>query len=622
MLQREDLAKDGSGEIMEREVPGGLALGTTPLRYELLDNLSETGVSTVEPRPEWLATISAGYKKKVTSKDGKTFEIPVVERDGIIHIQDGDELKAPGLARALEEGGGKKLTIAFTADPIIRSDGFVDVSPLIVQRLVKYSRTSLEVFGDATKLTEVKTRKTGTDTAEAIFSTHYVGSKEYAALVKTCKPETSVLFVLVRGVSEDRPRMYWPDTFGCYRIRFTGRNSGRSIVGKIIETLPFTGGHVLGIPFELTLGTRNVAGNDPKLGWARHDIPIWQIGMALPPGADMDPRLFRKVVDRSISEGQILRSLPAPTYTVEHALLEAPRVVDDEEAPEEPDVKALEGLMSNDPPCDPATYRGSWHSGVKDDALLSTEDGRHAFVKRFTAELWKDQPEKQTESLERFLSIARESEASKLIAKMSEVLGQLSAQRMAKRNQAGTKAAAPPSGPAVAPPPTKPAEPTPPPSDPEPEPPTAGDDAPAPAAEDGAPDPGDMGEPSFTAEEAAAETSLQHPDGLTDEERQTLADMAEFDRKMEEATEGQFREVPADPPAAQDAPEEPTTASEAPAAPSAPPKLATEEQKANLERHARPSQLRNIDWTTFTYDEADMLLESIGAPRAARGAKK
>lgn len=619
MIKRDDLAENGSGDIIEREVPGGLALGV-PLRYELLDNLSETGVSTVEPRPEWLATISAGYKKKVQGRDGKEFEIPVVERDGIIHIQDGDELKAPGLVRALEEGGGKKLTIAFTADPIIRSDGFVDVSPLIVQRLVRYSRTALEVFGDATKLTHVTTEKTGSDTAKAVFNTHYVGSKEYAALVKTCKPETSVLFVLVRGVAEDRPRMYWPDTFGCYRIRFTGRNSGRSIVGKIIETLPFTGGHVLGIPFELTLGTRNVAGNDPKLGWARHDIPIWQIGMALPPGAEMEPRLFRKVVDRSISEGQILRSLPAPTYTVEHALLEAPRVIDDEYDDESSiDAAALEGLMSNDPPCDAVSYRGAWHSGVKDDVLLSTEEGRHAFVKRFTSELWKDQPEKQTESLERFLSIARESEASKLIAKMSEVLGALAAQRMAKRNQAGQpKAGAAPSGPAVAPPPTRP-EPTPPPSDPEPEPPTAGS-APAPAAEDQAPDPGDMGEPTMTAEDLATE-GLQ-PDGLSAEERQTLADMQEFDQKPDEATEGQFREVPEDPPAAQETRDEPTTAAEAPAAPIAPPKLATEDQKANLERHARPSQLRNIDWTTFTYDEADMLLESIGAPRAARGAKK
>lgn len=531
MIRRDDVTSDG--EIIESP-PAPLDLNTynVPREFKILDPTAEMGVVSVEPRPEWIATISADFKKQ--NDKGQSY--PAVERGGIIHIPNQeDEARAPDLVAALKATEGRSLTIAFCSD---------DINEIIVQRFVRYSSASLDVFGDETKLTHVTaTAKQGDKQASIQYNQVYAGTREYAELVKTCKAETSVLFALAEWTPEGEPRMVWSNTFGRYRIRFTGRNSIRSILGKLTEVLPLTKGRILGIPWELTLGYRDVVGPDPVKGWARHNIPVWQIAFKVPGGIKIDPLRLNTVVQRAALNAQPLRALPAPQYTIEHALLEAPMDLEDL------DSMNLDKLMDPIPHCDVENYRKTWHGMVGKDPLLSTTEGRHKFVAKFTADRWPDAPARHTNSLEQFLADANEEEASALIAKAGEVLGQLENQRRAARMSTSPKPA-----------------------------------------------------------ETKSETP--EPDRTTAEpEPEPPASNEPIDGSFTEMPE----EPEAPPPAEPDEPDEPPSDSTSTEGPKEEPaRLATDKQKQSIMDYAPPSRRASLDFDTLTFDEAALLLDEMG----------
>lgn len=567
MIRREDVDLD-SGLIDDepqgidlRPQPGAVGY-SIPREFRILDPTAPGGVVTVEPRPEWLATISAGYKVK-NDKGG----YPAVSRDGTIHIPDDKDIeRAPELAAALKATGGKSLTIAFCSD---------DLNNNIVQRFVHYSASSLDIFGDETSLTHVTaTAKTGDKQASLRFEKVYAGSEEYARLAGMCKAETSVLFALAEWTPQGEPRMVWTGGFGRYRIRFTSRNSLQNILSYLMNTLmPLTKGCLAGIPLELTLGYRDVAGPDPVKGWARHNIPIWELRLKVPGGLKVDPFKLKRVVNVAAINAAPLRALPPPSYTVEHALLSAP------ESPEEDldTIDLTEALARTDPPCDAEHYRKHWHAMVADDPLLSTEKGRHQFVAKFTATRWPDSPHRHTESLEAFLGgnaekhipPASESEASDMLAQGGETMTALKKQRQARRDQSGQRQAS-----------TTTVEPEP-----------------------------DKGPPSTEPDSALVPSETPSE---PEQETPIAAQEAE-PAASEQPVEGEFHE---EEPSASDSSPSNEEQKEEPAGP-APELLATEKQKQEIRDYAPPLIRNAIDFDTITFDEAALTLESIG-----RGGKR
>jgi len=413
MLSRRDV-DPATGEVH----PATTAPYTrTPFR--ILDPTSETAVAPQTARLDWIASVSAGYKKKET-RNGKEIEYPVVSRDGTIYMSEADQKKAPGLAAALAARGGKSLGIAFTSD---------NLEEVALQRLVAYTAGSVKVFGDDQALTEVTLQvdDRGRD-APALFTKYPVGSPDFARLRKMCKAETHIIFILVEW-DGTTPQYafpdYWPNR---YSIRFTGRHSARAIIGKLEQILDGTGGRLAGLPFELNLEYHDVLGPDGK----RHKIPVWALNMRIP-GVDVLKLSFdqiREFTSTQLDRGRQLRALPAPRYEIEQALLEAPLAVDDEAAEPAPPVSdaAVDAIMS-DPPCAEAHYRAAFFGAVH-GTQYDSDNGRAELVGEYTMATFQDQPTRWTESLASFLQgstvdaipPATEREASGFIAWVGEQL--------------------------------------------------------------------------------------------------------------------------------------------------------------------------------------------------------
>lgn len=348
--------------------------------FRILDTYADEPSIIAPSRPDWLATISAGRK---VEKNGQ--KIPEVSRDGTIYVS-GDTERSAGLREVLAANGGKHLTITFPYDDL---DGF------IIQRFTRRSATALEVYGDASSLTEIK---------NGVHSTFYPGDPQYKALKATCKVETSVLFGLCRWVGmQSRP--YFPDGFGWYRFRFTSRNSLRSIVGKLQEvTERITRGHIAGLPWELSITYRDVAGPDGR----NRNIPIWSIDFKPPQTIELSSGNLSGLLRSSLAEGQKLKLLDAPDYTLTDAASE-----DEDFDLDVPAEAAVETLTSSDPPCDPRYWENIWFSTVRDTRFQSDE-ARADFLRAYTRGAHT--------SLSEFLAEATEAEASGLVADVVRVI--------------------------------------------------------------------------------------------------------------------------------------------------------------------------------------------------------
>lgn len=355
------------------------------------------GVSDEAPRVESIATISAGFRAQ---GNGDRPGAPQRSRDGTIYLHDATG-RAAGLKRALERTGSKALTIAFPFD---------DPSLFIHCRFMRYSASALEAFGDETHLMVGSPR--GFVRVEA-------GTEEYKRQLATCKVSVSVYFCLAEW-TKDGPEIVFPDGVGAYyRLRFTSRHSLRSILSGLKTVGQFTSGRIAGVPFDLTIDSREVAGPDGK----KRTIPVWTIAMRPSGGLRLSSGNFSEVMGMALEQGAALM-LPAPSApTLDSVLVDGPdddlddaviegisREVTDE------DVR----LIERGGRCNVEHYRNYWHSVVR-GSRLDNQDGRAAFI--------RDQSGGRTESLMDYLCTLTDKEAARFIETVDTVLRSEQSQR-------------------------------------------------------------------------------------------------------------------------------------------------------------------------------------------------
>lgn len=363
-----------STALAERPQQQGNVLAMQPHSYEfkMLDTYSPTGVTEIPASSaDAIATISAGQK----SDKG----YPTASKDGRIVLHD-PEGRAPGLRQALEFTGYKSLTITFPWD---------DPNLFIRQSFTLYSQTSLLIYGDAKQITDAR------DGQRRIYQ---AGTPQYLEALQQCKVSTFVFFHLARW-TEHGAEVDMPDGWGYYRLRFTSRNSLRSILSSIQTVMRRTRGQIAGLPFELSIGYRDV----PDAKNQRRTVAVWNCIVRPPEGFMLDSGSFRDVVQKSLDAGKMLE-LPAPTDEQIVAALEAGPDPDLDEITEAEVEQIQQGGI-----CDVAHYRRRWFATVKDSHLAS-DKARAFYLSEYT--------DGNYESLSAFLETLSDEEASDFLTEV------------------------------------------------------------------------------------------------------------------------------------------------------------------------------------------------------------
>jgi hypothetical protein len=244
-----------------------------------------------EARPDFIACISAGFKNAAGN--------PEVSRDGTIHISDPSD-RAPGLAAALAEGGGKVLTITLPSDRL--GDCFF-------QHYRKEGKSRLEAHGDANGITTIA--------ADGSRQFYPAGSPEFKRIVedKATKVTYEIAFFLARwdlSTGTPRPEVYWPDGLGAYRVRSTSPKTANNFLACIRQLSARTGGPVAGFPLEVRLIYPKVA--DPT--GTKRAVPLFSFTVKPPGGVVMDAGAFRAIALDSaalLPSTAIAALPPAPT---------------------------------------------------------------------------------------------------------------------------------------------------------------------------------------------------------------------------------------------------------------------------------------------------------------------
>lgn len=268
------------------------------------------GAVVEAPRADALATISAGYK----NQQG----YPVVSRDGTIYVSGGEN--APGLVKALAERGNKSLTIALAHD---------DPADSFQQYFAKHSQTRLEARATADLAVVIHQRETGRKDRQGkpIYDTERetVRADEdparFAMLVAEMKVQSSLYFALARWTN-GQPELYFPDGLGLYRLRFTSLNSAESIKAQLAYVAELTGGRVAGVPLELSLVYRDVAGPDGS----KRNVPIWRLVLRPPDEIALVPERVASILQRGIQQAQQLAIAAPRAESVEIAEVEGPDI--------------------------------------------------------------------------------------------------------------------------------------------------------------------------------------------------------------------------------------------------------------------------------------------------------
>lgn len=299
-----------------------------------------------------LASISAGDR----GEDG----YPRASKDGTIVLHDPEGL-APGLAEMLKAANGKRLTVALP---------FNDLRVCYSERYKRYSRSRLEVYGDAKSITEILVeRKEGKNGRETLIAkghqSYPFGTEEYRRLAETCQIERRLLFILARWDGR-RVQLLWPDGFGVYVLKTTSRHSAQSLIGSIELVRTLSRGRLQGVPFDLFLSYPEVA----RPTGERTKVPVWRALLRPPDGMMLDGATFGEVVGRGLQAVQQLQALPAPAEeTLEDAL-------------QEPTAEELALVESGDA-ADQARWRKRFHA-IADGTWYETEEGRAAFLWFYT----------------------------------------------------------------------------------------------------------------------------------------------------------------------------------------------------------------------------------------------
>ena len=248
---------------------------------------------------------------------------------------------------------------------------------------------------------------------EAVRKFHPVGSDKYAEAVEKCKVQTSFYFVLARWDEQGNPKLVFPDGLGFYRLRFTSLNSAENIRSQLayIASLPLTGGRIAGIPLELSIDYRDVAGPDGS----RRNVPVWTLVLRPPSTIELDVAATTRILESGMEQAKGL-ALPMPRLeTFEDAESEGPdidldrvdviegeaRTVSADEA------RHLRGGGRADPDWLIRNYfAGAGRTSLRDD------EGREAFLLAFTGG--------RTGSLSEFAATASRRESEDLLKALAE----------------------------------------------------------------------------------------------------------------------------------------------------------------------------------------------------------
>ena len=381
---------------LARQQPGGQLATSSPTSaidsFRVLD-VYAGGVSDEAPRVEAIATISAGYRAR---GDGNRPGNPQRSTDGTIFLHDATG-RAPGLARALEQTGKKRLTIAFPFD---------DPAKFIHCRFMRYSATELQAFGDETHLMILVPGKG--------YERHEAGSAHYQDVLPGCKVSVSVYFCLAEW-GPDGPEIVFPDGVGAYyRLRFTSRHSLRSILAGLRSIGQFTQGRIAGVPFDLAIDYREVADATGK----KRTIPVWTIATKPPGGKRLTSRNFSETMAYALDQGAALM-LPAPTPPIlEDALAEPPYDDLDEMIVEgvivEPSDREI-ALIQRGGRCNEAHWRAMFFSAVRNTEFDGDESpARAGWLREYT--------KGRTDSLACALHWSTEKEAQALVVAANDEL--------------------------------------------------------------------------------------------------------------------------------------------------------------------------------------------------------
>jgi len=392
---------------LEREIA---PLPTEPFRR--LDPYAG-GISDEATRVVPLALISAGYRGP--DRDGHR-GLPRASRaedEQQIHLHE-NMGPTPGIRAILERNQWKFLTIAFPLD---------DPRSYVNQLFTRYSASRLEAYGDATQITYIDARRQTLEAnnGQPLHRVFPSGSPEYERLVRSCKAESRIHFVLAEWTEDGGSRIVFPDGLGVYAIRTTSRHSVRNLLGSIAFTSTFTHGRIAGLPFKLQIVHRpNVSGPDGTM----RQIPVWSIVTTPPEGISLSSRTFREVATAALREGAQLM-LPAPAVpTLEELEADGPPEVEVDE-PTEEQMLALEAGGR----ADQAHWTRTWHAMARGVTWqhgdrtydLTSDAGRAAFIFQHT--------EARTGSLSAFLQTATEEQAAGLIAALGQARTQMNARR-------------------------------------------------------------------------------------------------------------------------------------------------------------------------------------------------
>jgi hypothetical protein len=331
-----------------------LAQPGTVVPMQRLDPFAQGGIAAQPGRLAPLAIVSLGYRQ--TPKHDGELGLPRATRredEKWLHLHDPDG-RAPGLAEVLRDGAHRRLTIAFPLD---------EPQAFIQQTFVRWSASALEVYGDATGLRVIDAR----DQKNPKHTLVPTGHPEFDRIVKTCKAETRIYFALAEWLptaegAEPQSRVLFPDGFGFYCFKTSGRHSAAEIIGYLESFRTFTRGRLAGIPFDLVVNFREVVGPDGK----KRVVPVGNIVARPPAQTVLDSKTFRVLATAGLEEGRNLQlpALPSP----EELAHEGPPELEDD-VPE----GAVRRLAAGDFPCDYQLVVKTWHAMVRGTPLEADE---------------------------------------------------------------------------------------------------------------------------------------------------------------------------------------------------------------------------------------------------------
>lgn len=368
-------------DLAQRQAAGALSIPSNFAEYAPISRY--TGEPTELPStPDWLATISAG--KRIPGKQPNT-TIPSMNRDGHIELHDPDG-RAPGLAEALAATDHKRLTIAFVSN---------NLSDVIQERIVGYTASTLKYHGDQNAITEL------TPQGRVV---HVKGSPGYAAALKVCTVSRRVFFALARWDDDGTPRVFFPDGLGLYSIRTTSARSTGNIAATLALIARQTGGPIAGLPFALSLSSRQVSDATGTL----RTVSLWSMVFSPPETMQLTSGTFRMLAERSLEQGRqlVLPAAPRPE-SIEDAAYEGAFTVSDEPTVAEPNERDLAIMRRGTPVVDVARERRRWFAIVKGTSF-DNDGGRADFLAAWTSN--------EYDSLSAFLSVSTQEEVDLLMA--------------------------------------------------------------------------------------------------------------------------------------------------------------------------------------------------------------